>query len=100
MTSGVPTSCCVNRSEDSSTQTDELTYEEIVAIAEHLKERLKDASISPDVGIICGSGLGRLGENLDSDKPKVVFPYNELPNFPKTTGEESFTACHKAIECM
>ena len=74
--------------EDSSTQTDALSYEEITTIAEYLKERLKEAAITPDVGIICGSGLGGLGDNLDEDRPKVTFPYNEIPSFPKTTGEQ------------
>ena len=64
-----------------------MSYEEITAIADHLKEKLKELSIAPDVGIICGSGLGGLGENLDEDRPKVAFPYHEIPNFPKTTGQ-------------
>lgn len=68
---------------DCSTQTDELTYQDIVAIAQYLKGR---TSVTPDIGVICGSGLGGLGDILDQDKQKDIVPYNEIPNFPKTTG--------------
>ena len=73
---------------DCSTQTDELTYEDIDAIAQYLKGK---TSVTPDIGVICGSGLGGLGEILDQDKQKDTIPYNEIPNFPKTTGS-SYTS--------
>ena len=56
-----------------------------MTIAEYLKSR---TTIAPDIGVVCGSGLGGLGDNLDKDHPTVVIPYNEIPKFPKTTGEE------------
>lgn len=67
---------------------EELNYENIAAIASYLKEKTQ---IVPDVGVICGSGLGGLGDNLDEDRPRDVFPYGDIPNFPKTTGKESIT---------
>lgn len=62
-----------------------MTYEDIVSIADYLKGR---TTIVPDIGVICGSGLGGLGENLDKDHPTVVIPYDDVPKFPKTTGNE------------
>lgn len=62
-----------------------MTYEDIVAIAEYLKSK---TAIKPDIGVICGSGLGGLGDNLDEDHPPLVIPYDDIPKFPKTTGEE------------
>ncbi len=36
----------------------------------------------PEIGIILGSGLGNLGENIES--PQYI-PYEEIPNFPVST---------------
>lgn len=69
---------------DTGTQTDEITYEDIVAIVDYLKSH---CDIRPEVGVICGSGLGGLGDNLDHDSPRIVVPYDDIPKFPKTTGE-------------
>jgi purine-nucleoside phosphorylase len=68
---------------DTGTQTDEVTYEDIEAISDYLKGR---TTIQPKVGVICGSGLGGLGDDLDKDHPTVVIPYDDIPKFPKTTG--------------
>lgn len=38
----------------------------------------------PKIGIICGSGLGSLGEGIENAD---VFPYHEIPHFPVTTVE-------------
>nr|CDS18572.1 purine nucleoside phosphorylase [Echinococcus granulosus] len=55
------------------------TYEEANAICEFLRERI---SITPLVGIICGSGLGQLANRIS--KP-VIIPYKEIPGFPHAT---------------
>ncbi|VDQ02045.1 unnamed protein product [Trichobilharzia regenti] len=39
--------------------------------------------ITPDVGIICGSGLGKLVDDLQEVE---TIPYKEIPNFPQTSG--------------
>lgn len=39
-------------------------------------------NLKPLVGIILGSGLGRLGESI---KNPVVIPYSSIPDFPKST---------------
>lgn len=54
-------------------------YECIEEIATFLLERTK---IRPKIGIICGTGLGHLADNLtDVDS----FPYEDIPDFPVST---------------
>ena len=62
---------------------DQMTYEDVQSVTRHLLQRTK---IRPEVGIICGSGLGELAEDLDKDNDTDVFPYKDIPNFPTTTG--------------
>lgn len=54
-------------------------YEFVDDIATFLLERTQ---IRPKIGIICGTGLGHLADNLtDVDS----FPYETIPNFPVST---------------
>jgi len=46
-----------------------------------LSERIE---VSPEIGIILGTGLGGLGEEIEADH---VFPYGDIPNFPVSTVE-------------
>ncbi|MCF6093468.1 purine-nucleoside phosphorylase [Microaerobacter geothermalis] len=46
-----------------------------------LKEKIK---VDPTIGLILGSGLGSLAEEL---KDAVVIPYGEIPHFPVSTVE-------------
>ena len=66
-----------------SLSSDQMTYDDVQSVAHHLLHRTK---IRPEVGIICGSGLGELAEDLDKDNDTDVFPYKDIPNFPTTTG--------------
>jgi purine-nucleoside phosphorylase len=43
---------------------------------------LSKTAIRPVVGIICGSGLSKLSENLTNTE---TFHYNEIPGFPQIT---------------
>ena len=61
----------------------ELSYKDIEEIAGFVNSK---TAIRPKIGIVCGSGLGGLAENLDADLPKDVISYKDIPNFPKTTG--------------
>lgn len=55
------------------------SYEEVYEIAEVLKKRTKHL---PKIGIVCGSGLGGLGDLVeDAD----IIPYDEIPHFPTST---------------
>jgi purine-nucleoside phosphorylase len=49
--------------------------------AEFLKSKIK---ISPEIGIILGSGLGGLANKIENQQS---FPYAEIPNFPVSTVE-------------
>jgi purine-nucleoside phosphorylase len=55
------------------------TYEAIHEIASYLLSKTK---FRPKIGIICGTGLGHLAENLAQADS---FPYEEIPNFPVST---------------
>lgn len=43
---------------------------------------LKNSKHRPKIGVICGSGLGSLGEELED---RNEFPYEVVPNFPVST---------------
>ena len=57
-----------------------LSYEDVESIAQYLKENTK---YHPIIGIICGSGLGNLVNLLENPD---VFPYDNIENFPVSTG--------------
>lgn len=49
--------------------------------ADYIRSKI---SVTPEVGIILGSGLGNLGNRIEN---AVKFPYQEIPNFPTSTVE-------------
>lgn len=49
--------------------------------AQYIQSKLK---IKPEIGLILGSGLGDLADDIEDP---VVIPYEEIPNFPKATVE-------------
>ena len=44
--------------------------------------RSKSNGVTPEIGVILGSGLGSLGEQIEN--PSII-PYNEIPGFPVST---------------
>ncbi len=50
--------------------------------ANYISQRI---TVKPKIGIILGSGLGKLATEVASER--VEIPYNEIPNFPKSTVE-------------
>ena len=56
-------------------------YEKIQETAAWLKARLNS---SPAIAIILGTGLGRLGDEIEIEQ---AIPYAEIPNFPVSTVE-------------
>ncbi|XP_075425295.1 purine nucleoside phosphorylase [Ascaphus truei] len=62
-----------------STGDSRYTYEEYKQTADWL---LSKTQYRPTMAIVCGSGLGTLGELL---KDQVVFHYADIPNFPQST---------------
>lgn len=57
------------------------SYETINEIVNYLKER---TNIQPKIGIICGSGLSSLADNITDQH---TFTYEEIPHFPTSTVE-------------
>lgn len=55
------------------------SYDTIEEISNFLLSR---THIRPKIGIICGSGLGHLGETLSD---ATYFPYEDIPHFPLST---------------
>ncbi len=53
--------------------------EKIKETTKFIKTRITE---QPEIGIILGSGLGNLGENIENP---VYIPYSEIPNFPVST---------------
>ena len=53
---------------------------DIQEAADFLRVRMRGAV--PEVGIILGSGLGKLGESIEAEG---VIPYREIPNFARST---------------
>ena len=62
---------------------EQMEYHELQKIADFLRKRTE---ITPVLGIICGSGLGGMVDELDSNQVKVVIPYREVEGFPKCSG--------------
>ena len=56
-------------------------YQKIKETGEFIKSKLKDI---PEIGIILGSGLGALADEM---KDVVVIDYSSIPNFPVSTVE-------------
>ena len=40
--------------------------------------------IKPVVAIVCGSGLGGIADQV---KDPQIIPYNDIPDFPRSTGK-------------
>jgi hypothetical protein len=58
----------------------DFTYEKIKTIADWIMSKVE---IKPKIGIVCGSGLGGLGDRLENP---CIIPYSDIPSFPKSTG--------------
>ena len=54
-------------------------YEIAKQSAEYIQSKLK---VTPEIGLILGSGLGILAEEIED---AVAIPYSEIPNFPVST---------------
>ncbi|MEG0470414.1 MAG: purine-nucleoside phosphorylase [Longicatena sp.] len=53
-------------------------YEQVKESADYLKKHMQGVV---DTGIVLGSGLGSL---VDEMSEKIIIPYNEIPHFPKS----------------
>ncbi|CAM2805206.1 purine-nucleoside phosphorylase [Paenibacillus sediminis] len=55
---------------------------QIEEAADYIKSKL--GTYKPTIGLVLGSGLGDLGDQIEN---AVFIPYEEIPNFPKSTVE-------------
>jgi len=56
-------------------------YQLVMETVDYIKAKI---SFRPKVGMILGSGLGALVKNIEDQE---IIPYEEIPNFPKSTVE-------------
>jgi len=56
--------------------------ERIYNAAAYIKDVLSTTGYSPEVGIVLGSGLGRLSDDIEDP---VQIPYKSIPGFPVST---------------
>ena len=61
-----------------------MSFEKVQSISAVLQSKTK---IRPKVGIIAGSGLGGLADQLVE---RDEFPYRDIPDFPISTGKSRF----------
>ena len=54
--------------------------EKIIAAANYVEQRI--GGVRPSVGIVLGSGLGKLADKIEA---RTVIPYKESPGFPVST---------------
>ena len=57
------------------------SYDSVKEVADYL---LTITDVRPKIGIICGSGLGDLANQVEN---AVEFEYSKIPKFPVSTGE-------------
>jgi purine-nucleoside phosphorylase len=43
---------------------------------------MKQANVTPEIGLILGSGLGVLADEIED---AIAIPYSDIPNFPVST---------------
>ncbi|ESO82268.1 hypothetical protein LOTGIDRAFT_223434 [Lottia gigantea] len=55
------------------------SYEEVEQVTKFLQSKIKT---QPIVGIVCGSGLGKLAEEVQDP---TIIPYTDIPGFPVST---------------
>lgn len=56
-------------------------YKKIKESSEYILEKTK---FQPEIGLILGSGLGAIANQIEN---KEIYPYSEIPNFPVSTVE-------------
>ena len=61
-----------------------MSYEQLVEARDYI---LSQTSVRPNIGVICGSGLGGLAEQLDADLGVSTISYSAIPHFPVVSGE-------------
>ena len=64
-----------------SNRISQIEHDEIQQVTTSVRQKTK---LHPKLGIICGSGLGGIANEIES--PQII-PYAEIEGFPKCTGK-------------
>jgi purine-nucleoside phosphorylase len=56
-------------------------FDDVMKAAQFVRAKL--GRLQPHLGIVLGSGLGAAAESVMNP---VIIPYEEIPNFPRSTG--------------
>lgn len=62
------------------------SFEQANEAVSYLKSRLPAALQTPQVAIVCGSGLGGLADTVQSEF-RTEYDYSSIPHFPRPTGK-------------
>ena len=68
-----------------------VSYDDLLQARDYITSQ---TSIRPEIGVICGSGLGGLADDLDVEPSATVISYQNIPHFPAVSGSGCiWTAC-------
>jgi hypothetical protein len=59
-------------------------YDQLLEARDYIQSQ---TSVKPEFGVICGSGLGGLAEQLDAEPAPRVISYSDIPHFPAVSVE-------------
>lgn len=76
---------------------DNSSFEQANEAVSYLKSRLPEGLQTPQVAIVCGSGLGGLADTVQSGF-WAEFDYSSIPHFPRPTGKSR--ALRKSAELI
>ena len=60
-----------------------VSYDDLLQARDYIR---RHTSIRPEIGVICGSGLGGLANHMDAEPPALVISYENIPHFPSVSG--------------
>ncbi|UMM31438.1 hypothetical protein L5515_012913 [Caenorhabditis briggsae] len=60
---------------------DPRNFDDMLAIVASIKEQVGEETARAELGIICGSGLGPIGDTVQN---ATILPYSKIPGFPTT----------------
>ena len=72
-----------------------MDYDQLLEARDYIQSQ---TSVKPEFGVICGSGLGGLAEQLDAEPAPRVISYSDIPHFPAVSGVQRCTrgACSRS----
>ena len=71
-----------------------MSYDDLLEAKTYITSR---TNIQPEVGVICGSGLGGLVDQLDPEPARSIISYRDIPHFPEVSGKGPHSAAHHEL---